>query len=73
MANIPITVTTHRTLNNCRGVISKSDLQYVSEEELLENLKNQKVIHVKRIFIFKNDEKIASKHAILKFASTKLP
>ena len=73
LANIPITVTTHRTLNSCRGVISESDLQYVSEEELLENLKNQKVIHVQRIFIFKNSEKIATKHIIFTFASTKLP
>ena len=44
MANIPITVSTHRTLNSCRGVISESDLQYVSEEELVENSKIPKVI-----------------------------
>ena len=42
LANIPITVTAHRTLNSCCGVISESDLQYVSEVELLENLKSHR-------------------------------
>ena len=47
LANIPVTVSAHRTLNSCRGVISEPDLQYVPETELLENLKDQKVIEVK--------------------------
>ena len=71
LANIPVIISSHRTLNNFCGVISESDLQYVSE--LLDNLKEQKVTHVKRISIFKNDEKIPTKHVILTFASTKLP
>ena len=51
LANIPITVSAHRTLNSCRGVISEPDLLYVSETELTENLKNQKVTEAKRIYI----------------------
>ena len=47
LANIPVTVSAHRSLNSCHGVISESDLQYVPETELLENLKDQKVIEVK--------------------------
>ncbi|GFU73950.1 uncharacterized protein TNCV_555741 [Trichonephila clavipes] len=31
----PLTVTPHRTLNSCRGVISESDLLYASETEIL--------------------------------------
>ena len=73
LANIPITVSAHRTLNSCRGVISETDLQYVTETELLENLKDQKVIETKRIYIFRNNEKIPTKHIILTFASTLLP
>ena len=53
--------------------MSKTDLQCVYETEMLENLKYQKVIEVKRIYKFKNNEKIPTKHVILTFASTKLP
>ena len=74
LADISIIVSTHRTLNSCRGVISDPDLQYVSEEvEILENLKNQRVTYVKIITILKNAEKIPTKHIILTFASTTLP
>ena len=73
ISNISINVSLHRTLNNCRGVISEPDLQYVSEAKLLDNLKDQKVVEVKRIYIHKNNEKIATKHIILTFACTKLP
>ena len=37
---------THRTLNNCRRVISEPDLQYVSLAEILENLKDQNMTRV---------------------------
>jgi len=47
LTNIPVTVSIHRTLNSCCGVISESDLQYLSKEELLENLKDQKIKNVK--------------------------
>ena len=43
LASILVTVSAHRTLNSCRGVISESDLQYVPETEILENLKDQSV------------------------------
>lgn len=41
-ANIAVTVSQHKTyVNICVGVISESDLLYVTEAELLENLKDQ--------------------------------
>ena len=51
LANIPITVTAHRTLNSCRGVISDPDLQYVPEEEILENFKDRNITDVWQITI----------------------
>ena len=73
LINVSITFSAYRTLNSCCGIISEPDIQYVPETELLENLKDQKVIEVKRIYIHKNNEKISTKHIILTFASTRLP
>ena len=70
---MPITDSAHRTFNSCRGVISEPDLIYVSETELIENLKNQKVTEAKRIYVYRNNEKVPTKHIILTFPSTKLP
>ncbi|GFU38156.1 uncharacterized protein TNCV_4328511 [Trichonephila clavipes] len=47
----PLTVTPHRTLNSCRGVISESDLLCASETEILESLSDQGVTHVRRMKI----------------------
>ncbi|KAM7300791.1 hypothetical protein ISCGN_016376 [Ixodes scapularis] len=46
-----VTVTPHRTLNTVRGVISEEDLLDVSEDEILEGLRNSGVIAVKRIIL----------------------
>ena len=58
LANIPIIVSAHKTLNSCRGVISETDLQYISDEEILENLKDQNVTNVQRIVISKENKKL---------------
>ncbi|GFV46495.1 uncharacterized protein TNCV_3233821 [Trichonephila clavipes] len=44
----PLTVTPHRTLNSCRGVISESDLLCASETEILEGLSDQGVTQCQR-------------------------
>ena len=44
--------------------------QYVSETELLVNLIDQKVIEIKRIYSFKNNEEIPTKQVILTFATS---
>ena len=43
-----ISVTPHRTLNNCQGVISEDDLLESSEDEILEGLSGQGVVAVRR-------------------------
>ncbi|GFS97077.1 hypothetical protein TNCV_4492541 [Trichonephila clavipes] len=45
----PLTVTPHRTLNSCRGVISESDLLCTSETEILEGLSDQGVTQPLRL------------------------
>ncbi|GFU12747.1 uncharacterized protein TNCV_54801 [Trichonephila clavipes] len=49
----PLSVTPHRTLNSCRGVISESSLLCASEKEILEGLSDQGVTQVRRIKIKK--------------------
>ncbi|GFX80368.1 uncharacterized protein TNCV_3931211 [Trichonephila clavipes] len=69
----PLTVTPHRTLNSCRGVISESDLLCVSETEILEGLSDQGVTQVRRIKIKKDSSLFPIKHLILTFNCPKLP
>ncbi|XP_077527730.1 uncharacterized protein LOC144139166 [Haemaphysalis longicornis] len=70
---IPVTVSEHRSLNTVRGVISDDDLKYVSEEELLEGLKEQNVTNVYRIKIRRENKEIQTRHIVLTFASSILP
>jgi len=44
-----ITATEHKTLNFSKGVIYCNDLRYIDEETILQELKPQKVIEVKKI------------------------
>ena len=53
LSNISVTISSHRTLNSSKGIISVPDLQYVPESEILENLKVQGVTDVHRISITK--------------------
>lgn len=73
LASIEISVTPHKALNSSRGVISETDLQHVSEKEILENLSEQGVIDVKRISIKRGNELIATKHIILTFNTPDIP
>ena len=73
LANIPITVSVHRSLNSCKEVISEPDLQHVPETEMLENLKDQSITDVHRITMPKNGYKLPTKHTILTINSPKLP
>ena len=73
LANIPVRVSAHRTLNSCRGFISESYLQYVPETKILENLKGQNVTDVLRIAMHKNNTKVPTRQLILTINSPKLP
>lgn len=71
--DIPITISAHRSLNTVRGVISDDDLKYVTEEELLNGLKEQHVTNVYRIKIRREGKEIETKHFVLTFALSILP
>ncbi|GFV55600.1 uncharacterized protein TNCV_1820871 [Trichonephila clavipes] len=51
--NCPLTVSLHRSLNFCRGVISETDLLCASEAEILEGYSDQAFTQVRRIKIKK--------------------
>ncbi|GFY11668.1 uncharacterized protein TNCV_4231371 [Trichonephila clavipes] len=46
--NNPVTVSPHKSLNSCRGVISEPDLLGTSDSEILESFSDQGVTQVKR-------------------------
>ena len=62
-----VSVEPHKTLNTCNGVISVADIIHSAKEELLDNLKSQNVIDVRRITIHKNYRIIPTKYIILIF------
>ncbi|GBL77580.1 hypothetical protein AVEN_37635-1 [Araneus ventricosus] len=71
--NKPLSVTIHRTLNSCRGVISEPQLLRDTESEILTGLSSQGVIAVRRIRIRRGRDLIPTKHIILTFNPTKVP
>src|SRR5579863_5108478 len=73
LAGVPIETSVHRALNTCKGVITSDVLSGASEEEILNGLKNESVIHVKRIMTRREGALIPSKSLILTFALRALP
>ncbi|KAM7291255.1 hypothetical protein ISCGN_027828 [Ixodes scapularis] len=73
ISDYKVSVTPHRTLNSCQGVISEDDLLESSEEEILEGLSGQGVVAVRRIFIRRDGQERPTKHLVLTFPSTVLP
>ncbi|GFW57281.1 putative RNA-directed DNA polymerase from transposon X-element [Trichonephila clavipes] len=69
----PVTVSPHKSLNSCRGVISEPDLLGTSDSEILEGFSDQGVTQVRRITIKKDSTIVPTKHLILTFNSPKLP
>ncbi|GFU24087.1 uncharacterized protein TNCV_2006831 [Trichonephila clavipes] len=67
------TISPHKTLNSCRGVISESDLLTTTDAEILDGFSDQDVIQVRRITIKKEASFIPTKHLILTFNRPKLP
>ncbi|GBM14708.1 hypothetical protein AVEN_71990-1 [Araneus ventricosus] len=73
IGNIQVKASPHHTLNHSKGVISESEFQRDLEEDLLDCLKNQNVIAVKRITIKRNGQIFPTKHLILTFNNPTLP
>ncbi|GBN76468.1 hypothetical protein AVEN_105044-1 [Araneus ventricosus] len=73
IGNIQVKASPHHTLNHSKGVVSESEFQRDLEEDLLDCLKNQNVIAVKRITIKGNGQIFPTKHLILTFNNPTLP
>lgn len=70
---ISIKVSPHRSLNQSKGVVSDEELKNVSEEEILQNLKQQGVIAVKKIKRKEGTNFKPTNTHILTFNSSRLP
>ncbi|XP_064469875.1 uncharacterized protein LOC135384607 [Ornithodoros turicata] len=73
IADISVTVTTHRTLNIVKGVISESQLLDCSDTEIEEGLKHQGVVTARRIVMRRDGKDIPTKHIVLSFQLHRLP
>ena len=82
LASVPVVVSPHRTLNSSKGVIHCNQLKYtnsenevinMTDEEILNELKDQDVIKVQRIISKQNNNKIPTDSFILTFDTPKLP
>ena len=70
---VPVEVTEHKSLNSSKGIIRNPILRSETEENILEYLKPQGVIHVKRLTIRKNQETINTNTLLLTFNSVVTP
>ncbi|XP_064461815.1 uncharacterized protein LOC135371790 [Ornithodoros turicata] len=68
-----VSVSTHRTLNIVKGVISEDELLSCSESEIEDGMNEQGVVTAKRIFIRRDGKEIPTKHIILSFKLHSLP
>lgn len=71
--NSPVSVIAHPRLNRRRCVFSCRETQEMTEEELINGLKNQNVIEVKRIFRTENGQKINTPTVIVTLEGTVVP
>lgn len=71
--NIDIAVSWHNSLNYAKGVIYSNDLRGIPEDEILNELKHQKVIKVEKIKRKVNDVVEETGLVIVSFESSTLP
>ena len=67
LANVPVKVSPHRTLNTSKGVLKTPELKNTTREELIDQLKQQGVTDARMVTIKKNDVIIKVNTAILTF------
>ncbi|GBM64456.1 hypothetical protein AVEN_194219-1 [Araneus ventricosus] len=73
IGEIEVKVAQHHSLNHSKGVISESEFQRDMEDDILECLKDQKVIAVRRVTIKRNNQNFPTKHVIFTFNTPILP
>ena len=71
--NINFTVTEHKTLNSCKGIIRDRMLKHETEENITEYLNTQGVTACKRFKIKKDGNLIETNTLLLTFNTTTLP
>ena len=69
---IPITVSPHYSLNTKKGAIRCLDIKECSDEEILEGLKDEAVIKLDRILVFRDGQRKPTGTFILTFQSQTL-
>ena len=73
IASIPITVTPHRSLNSCKGVVRSYDLAQMDDAELLSELQSQNVTEVRGISVTKDGMRRRTSTTIVIFAQPTIP
>ncbi|XP_055928789.1 uncharacterized protein LOC129981395 [Argiope bruennichi] len=73
LADIPVSVNSHTSLNFSKGVITCGELFNVSLEEISHELKPQGVTQVRQITIRREGQILPTKHYILTFHSPNIP
>lgn len=58
IGNTKITITEHRSLNTCSGIISQDDFLSFSDGELLKGFQDQNVVEVQCITFRRNNEQL---------------
>ena len=75
--NLKVQVSLHASLNNCKGVVRCPDLkgvsEGVSEKEILEEMREQDVIHVRRIKVRRDDALKDTNTFVFTFKTSVLP
>ena len=71
--NLKVQVSLHASLNTCKGVVRCPDLKGVSEEEILEEMREQGVIHVRRIKVRRDDALKDTNTFVFTFNTSVLP
>ena len=71
--NLKVQVSLHASLNTCKGVVRCPDLRGVSEEEILEEMREQGVIHVRRIKVRRDDALKDTNTFVFTFNTSVLP
>jgi hypothetical protein len=73
IASIPVTVTPHRSMNSCKGVVRSYDLAQMDDAELLGELQSQNVTEVRGISVTKDGVRRRTNTTILTFAQPSIP
>lgn len=69
----PIKISEHPTLNTCKGIAFCDDFEFLPEDEILEGLQSQGVVHVRKLMRTIHDVKQPTRGAVLTFNKPKVP